>query len=199
MKKLILLTVIILFFTTLGFCNTVFLKNGQTWEEGNQICFYHFCSFCSLIKYTNQLIYKKGKTEIRDNFNFENAVIKYYKTDNSYIANAKLNDDKPQLKIVEQKLYRMGNFYNIKGKIYNPYDRACKNVIIKFYIWKNLKGVDRIKYGSIVTESGGLVSAIFDYFPPKTMLDFETAGKNAPVYTSMTPTNIVFEIEASWE
>jgi len=109
------------------------------------------------------------------------------------------NYDKPQIKLVKHDLYQKGNFYYVKGKVYNPYDKGCKNVIIKCFVWKNLKGANKTKYGSIVTETGGLVTARIDYFPPKTMLEFETAEKNAPVYTSIQPYKIDFEIYAEWE
>ena len=59
--------------------------------------------------------------------------------------------------------------------------------------------VDKTKYGTIVTETGGLVTSRFDYLPPKTTLDFITVEKNAPVYRSIFPKNLEHEISADWE
>ena len=108
------------------------------------------------------------------------------------------NVPNPQLKIVKHELYTKGNYYKVKGSIYNPYDQACKNVKIKYFIWKELIGGDKVKYG-LITTSGGLISAQIEYLPPKNTVEFETSIGKAPIYINMSPNPISAEIEAEWD
>jgi len=50
------------------------------------------------------------------------------------------------LRIVRDSLLENGNFYFVKGAIYNPNSMAVKNVVIKYYVWKN--GWDRMVMAS---------------------------------------------------
>ena len=50
------------------------------------------------------------------------------------------------LRIVRDSLLESGNFYFVKGAIYNPNSMAVKNVVIKYYVWKN--GWDRMVMAS---------------------------------------------------
>ena len=46
------------------------------------------------------------------------------------------------LRIVRDSLLENGNFYFVKGAIYNPNSMAVKNVVIKYYVWKKWMGQD---------------------------------------------------------
>ena len=68
--------------------------------------------------------------------------------------------------------------YIVKGSIYNPNNEAVKNVVIRYYIWKKWMGKDdpQNQYGSIIRETGGLVSATIKYLPPKQIVEFTASG-----------------------
>jgi hypothetical protein len=106
----------------------------------------------------------------------------------------------PSLKIVKEGLLETDNFYFVKGIIYNPYNRAVRNVRINYFIWKKWMGKDG--YGSVIKETGGLVSATIKYLPPKQSVEFSaTGGDSAPVMTlesGLLPDPIDAQISAEW-
>ena len=102
------------------------------------------------------------------------------------------------LRIVKDELLENGNFYFVKGSIYNPNNRAVKNVVIKYYIWKKWMGKDG--HGTVVKENGGLVSASIKYLPPKQTVEFIATGDNsAPVMAQDVPDPLDAKIIAEWE
>jgi len=44
----------------------------------------------------------------------------------------------PALKIIQDSLHQSEYEYFVKGTVYNPHDKAVKNVVIKYYVWKKL-------------------------------------------------------------
>ncbi len=110
-------------------------------------------------------------------------------------------ETKPELKIIKDQLMEMNNFYFVTGTVHNPYPRAVKNVIVKYYIWKKWMGKDG--HGLRIKETGGLVTAKIKYILPKTSVDFTaTGGDNAPVMaveSGKLPDPINAEIAAQWD
>jgi hypothetical protein len=106
----------------------------------------------------------------------------------------------PSLRIVKDGLLEMDNFYFVKGVINNPYNRAVKNVRINYFIWKKWMGKDG--HGSVIKETGGLVSATIKYLPPKQSVEFAATGDDsAPVMTvesGLLPDPINAQISAEW-
>jgi hypothetical protein len=111
----------------------------------------------------------------------------------------KAND--PELKIIKDALLENGNFYFVKGTIYNPNSKAVKNVVIKYYIWKKWMGQDG--HGTMIRDTGGLVSANIKYIPPKQSVDFTAVGdSHAPVMTlesGLLPDPLDAEVTAEWD
>lgn len=114
----------------------------------------------------------------------------------------------PVLKIVKDNLITKDDLltscpnclYEVKGIIYNPNAIAVKNVIIRYYIWNKWKG--RNGYGLAIRDTGGLVSAVIKYIPPKTSVRFITTGDNAPVMSiqsGLLPDPIHAVISAEWD
>lgn len=106
----------------------------------------------------------------------------------------------PLLKIVKDGLLEEDNFYFVKGIIYNPYNRAVKNVRIDYFVWKKWMGKDG--HGSVIKETGGLVSATIKYLPARQSVEFAATGDDsAPVMTSesgLLPDPIDAQISAEW-
>lgn len=106
----------------------------------------------------------------------------------------------PSLKIVKNDLLEMDNFYYVKGVVYNPYNRAVKNVRIDYFIWNKWMG--KAGHGSVIKETGGLVSATIKYLPPKRSVEFTATGDDsAPVMTpesGLLPDPIGAQISAEW-
>jgi hypothetical protein len=113
----------------------------------------------------------------------------------------KQKEPHPQLKIVKDELREAHNFYYVTGVIYNPHERGVKNVVIKYYIWKKWMGKDG--HGSVIKETGGLVTADLKYLPPKQSVEFTaTGGDNAPVMSKesgLEPDPLNAEITADWD
>jgi hypothetical protein len=106
----------------------------------------------------------------------------------------------PELKIVKDTLLESGNFYFVRGVVYNPNSRAVKNVVIRYFIWKKWMGRDG--HGSVIKDTGGLVRATIKYIPPKQSVDFATDSGNAPVMTvesGLVPDPLDAEITAEWD
>jgi len=101
------------------------------------------------------------------------------------------------LRIVKDALVSDGYFYSVKGSIYNPNDEGVKNVVISYRIWKKLAGKDG--YGSLIKETGGLVTASIKYLPPKQTVDFTATSHNAPLQIGLTPDPISAEVTAEWD
>lgn len=104
------------------------------------------------------------------------------------------------LKIVKDDLLKDEYFYYVKGSVYNPNSDGVKNVVIRYYIWKKWMGQDG--HGSAIKETGGLVSAMIKYLPPKQSVDFTATSHNAPVMTresGSVPDPIEAEITADWD
>ena len=109
---------------------------------------------------------------------------------------AQKKDAGPTLRIVKDDLYQRGNFYFVKGSIYNPNEKGVENVVIRYYIWKKFIGhADR---GSLVSKGGGLEEATIKYLPPKQTVEF-TTDDSAPVYIDVKPDPIKAELAAEWE
>ena len=97
-----------------------------------------------------------------------------------FVSPAYSKDAGSTLRIVRASLLENGNFYFVKGSIYNPNSMAVKNVVIKYYVWKKWMGQDG--YGLRIKQTGGLVLANIKYLPPKQTVEFTaTGGNNAPV------------------
>lgn len=107
----------------------------------------------------------------------------------------------PALKIVKDTLLELGDFYFVKGVVYNPYNRPVKNVVVNYYIWKKWMGRDG--HGLVIKETGGLVTANIKYMPPKQSVEFTASGDNtAPVMTpesGLLPDPLDAEISAEWD
>jgi hypothetical protein len=104
------------------------------------------------------------------------------------------------LKIVEDDLVENGDFYAVKGSIYNPNAEGVKNVIIHYRIWKKWMGTDA--HGSLIKETGGLVTATIKYLPPKTIVEYVAKSHLAPVMSEasgLEPDPIDAEISAEWD
>jgi hypothetical protein len=108
---------------------------------------------------------------------------------------------KPVLKIIKDDLYERGNFYFVKGVVYNPQNRPVKNVEIRYYIWKKWMGQNG--HGTVIRDTGGLVQATVKYIPPKQSVEFTaTGGDNAPVMTvesGLLPDPLDAQITAEWD
>jgi hypothetical protein len=114
------------------------------------------------------------------------------------VPSAPSQDKSPTLKIVQDSLAERGNFYYIKGSIYNPYEKGVKNVVIKYHIWKKWMGKDG--HGLLIKETGGLVESQLKFLPPKQTVEFTaTGGDNAPVMVHDMPDPIEAEISAEWD
>jgi hypothetical protein len=110
------------------------------------------------------------------------------------------------LKIVTDNLVKVddgdcvGCLYAVKGSIYNPNSDGVKNVVVRHYIWKKWMGKDG--HGSVIKETGGLLSATIKYLPPKQTLDFVATSRNAAVMTlksGLVPDPISAEVTAEWD
>ena len=110
------------------------------------------------------------------------------------------------LRIVQDMLIATGglsgsNYYQVKGAIYNPNNEAVKNVVIRYFIWKKWLGQDG--HGSIIKDTGGLVTATIKYLPPKQTVDFiATSPLGVPRMTTdsgLLPDPISAEITAEWD
>lgn len=107
----------------------------------------------------------------------------------------------PVLKIVQDSLLEAGNFYFVKGSIYNPNAKPVKNVVIRYYVWGKWRGQDG--YGWVIKNTGGLVTATIKYVPPKHTVAFTATGAdNAPVMTpesGLVPDPLDAKITAEWD
>lgn len=107
------------------------------------------------------------------------------------------------LKIVNDTLVKVddgdciGCLYAVKGSIYNPNSDGVKNVVVRYYIWKKWMGKDG--HGFAIKETGGLVSAMIKYLPPKQTIDFIATSHNAAVMVHDVPDPISAEITAEWD
>jgi hypothetical protein len=110
------------------------------------------------------------------------------------------------LRIVNDQLIEVdkgdcrGCLYAVKGSIYNPNIDGVRDVVVRYYIWKKWMGKDG--YGSIIKDTGGLVSATIKYLPPRQTVDFVATSQNAGVMGSksgLLPDPISAEITAKWE
>lgn len=104
------------------------------------------------------------------------------------------------LKIVNDDLVQNGNFYAVRGSIYNPNSVGVKNVIIRYRIWKKWMGTDG--HGQLIKETGGLVTATIKYLPPKTIVDFVAKSRLAPVMSEesgLEPDPIDAELSGDWD
>jgi hypothetical protein len=109
-------------------------------------------------------------------------------------------ETQPVLKIVKDELVEVGYFYNVKGVVYNPHERPVKNVVIKYRVWKKLMGRDG--NGSVIKETGGLVTATIKFIPPKQSVDFTASDRTAPIMakeSGLYPDPLVAEISAEWD
>lgn len=106
----------------------------------------------------------------------------------------------PELKTVKDKLIEIGSFYGVTGTIHNPNERAAKNIVVTYRIWKKWMGMDG--HGLAIKQTGGAVRTSIKYLPPKQPVDFTATSMNAPI---MAPENRLFpdpiqaEITAEWE
>jgi hypothetical protein len=93
-----------------------------------------------------------------------------------------------------------GCYYLVKGSVYNPTDTGMNNVVIRYRIWKKFMGMDRAEYGSIISENGGLVSAVIKYLPPKVIVEFTAEGGHINVMSAagLNPDPLEAEITADW-
>jgi len=116
-------------------------------------------------------------------------------------AHAQRKSAKPELKIIKDDLLERGNFYFVKGVVYNPNNQPVKNVEIRYYIWKKWMGQDG--HGTVIRDTGGLVQSTIRYIPPKQSVEFTTTGgTNAPVMTiesGKLPDPLNAEITAEWD
>lgn len=116
------------------------------------------------------------------------------------VPTAQAHNANPALKIVKDDLLEDGNFYLVKGVIHNPNNRAVKNVVVKYYIWKKWMGQDG--HGLVIRNTGGLVQSTIKYIPPKQSVDFTASGgDNAPVMSvesGKVPDPLSAEITAEW-
>src|ERR1039457_3181114 len=126
-------------------------------------------------------------------------------------ASVAQSDDKPErkaagstLRIVNDSLVKVNDgdcincLYAVKGSIYNPNSDGVKNVVIRYYMWKKWQGKDG--EGSLIKETGGLVSATIKYLPPKQTLEFTATSRNAGVkINGQEPDPISAEITAEWD
>ena len=106
----------------------------------------------------------------------------------------------PEIKIIKDSLIEVDNFYGVKGVVYNPNLRAVKNVEINYFIWKKWLGADG--HGSVIKSTGGRVTAMIKYLPPKTPVEFTAVNHNAPIMTvesGLLPDPLDAEISASWD
>lgn len=107
----------------------------------------------------------------------------------------------PALKMIQDSLHQSGNFYFVKGTVYNPHEKAVKNVVIKYYVWKKWMGKEG--HGIRIRDTGGLVTATIKYVPPKQSVDFTATGDdNAPVFipeSGLVPDPLNAEITAEWD
>jgi len=112
----------------------------------------------------------------------------------------------PALKIIQDSLHKQGEYsYLVKGTIYNPHDKAVKNVVIKYYIWKKYMNCTTPTYGQCKRlQTGGLVMANLKYVPPKQSVDFTATQESANCCPDELPNNelpdpLVADITAEWE
>ena len=113
----------------------------------------------------------------------------------------------PALRIIQDSLHQQGEFsYFVKGTVYNPHDKAVKNVVIKYYIWKKYMGrscePSDGQCGRLQT--GGVVTATLKYLPPKLPVDFTATQESANCCADVLPHNevpnpLVAEITAEWD
>jgi hypothetical protein len=113
----------------------------------------------------------------------------------------------PALKIIQDSLHQQGEFsYFVKGTVYNPHDKAVKNVVIKYYIWKKYMGrsCEPLDGQCGRLQTGGVVTATLKYLPPKLPVDFTATQESANCCADVLPHNempapLVAEITAEWD
>jgi len=101
----------------------------------------------------------------------------------------------PTPRIIQESLFKQNTFYGIRGTVFNPSDRAMRNIVIKYYLYKSHVG--KPNEGILVHDTGGLVEARVAYLPPKTPIDFIAYSENAP--TGGRTLVITAEITADWD
>jgi hypothetical protein len=101
----------------------------------------------------------------------------------------------PMPRIIQETLFKQNMFYGVRGSVFNPTDRAMKNVIIKYYLFKSHMG--KPNEGLLVQATGGLVEARVRYLPPHLPVEFVAYSENAPT-GGRTP-EVEPEITAEWE
>jgi hypothetical protein len=117
---------------------------------------------------------------------------------------AKASDAPPVLKIIQDSLQKQGGYsYLVKGTVYNPHDKAVKNVVIKYYIWKKYMNCTPVIGQCKRLQTGGLVTANLKYLPPKQSVDFtatqESASCCADELPNEVPDPLMAEITAEWD
>jgi hypothetical protein len=98
-------------------------------------------------------------------------------------------------RIIQEALFKQHDFYGIPGGIFNPTDRAKKNVVVKYYLFNS--HIRKPHEGLLVQTTGGLVEARLGYLPPKTPVEFVAYSENAP--TGRRTPEIAAEITAEWD
>lgn len=107
----------------------------------------------------------------------------------------------PALKIIQDSLHQANDRYFVKGTVYNPHDKPVKNVVINYYIWKKYMGKENSRMGSLIRDTGGLVTANIKFIPPKQSVDFTATGCCAIVMvpeSGIIPDPINAEMTAEW-
>jgi len=113
----------------------------------------------------------------------------------------------PALRIIQDSLHRQGEYsYLVKGTVYNPHDKAVKNVVIKYYIWKKYMGRNCEPFDGQCKrlQTGGLVTATLKYLPPNLSVEFTATQESANCCADVLPNNgmpdpLVAEITAEWD
>ena len=113
----------------------------------------------------------------------------------------------PALKIIQDSLHQQGAYsYFVKGTVYNPHDKAVKNVVIKYYIWKKYMGrsCEQSDGQCKRLQTGGLVTATLKYLPPNLSVEFTATQESANCCADVLPNNempepLVAEMTAEWD
>ncbi len=114
------------------------------------------------------------------------------------VSPLRAEDTHPVLKVVQDSLEKRGNFYFVKGSIYNPSEKGASNVTVTYHIWKKWIGKDG--HGQRIKDTGGLVEAHIKYLPPKQTVEYSATGDdNAPVMVHDVPDSLEAEITCEWE
>ncbi len=114
------------------------------------------------------------------------------------------SDAPPALKIIQDSLQKQGEYsYLVKGTVYNPHDKAVKNVVIKYYIWKKYMNCTPLIGQCKRLQTGGLVTANLKYLPPKQSVDFTATQESASCCADQLPNEVPdplsAEITADWD